>query len=104
MSEIGYPPSDAYPCEDEELDLFRAAPSKSQHLKGMPGSAVLSVYMKAKEEFQTEMVNAQAEMEDQIRVCPVLSGSAADSLIFFGNPFSVFALRDRPEASRLSGL
>lgn len=51
----------------------------------MAGSAVLSLYMKAKEDFQTEVVNAQAEMEDQIRVCSVLSGSIANSLMFFIN-------------------
>jgi hypothetical protein len=64
--------SDASPSEDEELERFRAAPNKSQYLKALPVSAVLSLYMKAKEDFQTEMANVQAEMEDQIRVCPVL--------------------------------
>jgi hypothetical protein len=61
-------PSDVYPCEDEELARFRAAPNKSQFLKTLTGTAVLSLFMRAKEDFQAEVSDAHADMEDQIRV------------------------------------
>ncbi|KAJ9094408.1 hypothetical protein QFC21_005947 [Naganishia friedmannii] len=63
--------ADAYPCEDEDLERYRAASNKAQYIKALPARALVPLYMRAQEEYQSESSSIQAEMEEQIRQrCP----------------------------------
>jgi hypothetical protein len=60
--------SDAFACEDDELERYRATSNKAQYIKALPAKTLVSLYMKAQEEYQSESSSIQAEMEEQIRV------------------------------------
>ncbi|GHJ86783.1 hypothetical protein NliqN6_3185 [Naganishia liquefaciens] len=63
--------ADASACENHELERFRNSPTKSRFLRNLPGKAVISLFLKAQEELQSEISKAQAEVEDSIgRLCP----------------------------------
>ncbi|KAJ9119559.1 hypothetical protein QFC22_003268 [Naganishia vaughanmartiniae] len=52
---------------DDELERYRAAPNKAQYIKALPAKTLVSLYMRAQEEYQSESSSVQAEMEEQIR-------------------------------------
>ncbi|KAJ9127504.1 hypothetical protein QFC24_000913 [Naganishia onofrii] len=63
--------TDAFACEDDELERYRATSNKAQYIKALPAKTLVSLYMKAQEEYQSESSSIQAEMEEQIRQrCP----------------------------------